>query len=153
VGEGVTGLWLLCRMETKLCALPLECVLETMRPLPVDPLPGAPRFILGLAIVRGAPIPVVSAAHLLGTGKVPPTRFVAVRAGERQVALAVDSVLGVRSVTAGSLRDLPPLLRDASAEYVAAIGTLDTELLFFLQSTYLVPEELWADLGRDLART
>lgn len=148
----MAGLWLLCRIETKLCALPLECVLETMRPLPVDPLPGAPQFILGLAIVRGAPVPVVSAAHLLGTGKAPATRFVTVRAGERQVALAVDSVLGVRPVAAGSLRDLPPLLRDASAEHVTAIGTLDTELLLFLQSTYLVPEELWAGIGRDSAR-
>ena len=42
-----------------LAALPLEHVVETMRPLPVEPLGDAPRFILGLSIVRGEPIPVV----------------------------------------------------------------------------------------------
>jgi purine-binding chemotaxis protein CheW len=146
---GGAGLSLLCRVQTKLCALPLECVLETMRPLPVEPLSGAPQFVPGLAMIRGEPVPVVDAARLLGAEGARPARFVSVRAGERRVALAVDSVLGVRSIPAGSLRELPPLLRDASAEFVSAIGMLDAELLLILQSTRLVPEDLWTKLGAD----
>ena len=34
---------LTCRVGRKVCALPLEQVLETMRPLPVEALPGVPR--------------------------------------------------------------------------------------------------------------
>jgi purine-binding chemotaxis protein CheW len=143
------ALSLLCRVQSRLCALPLECVLETMRPLPIEPLSGAPQFVRGLAIIRGEPVPVVDTARLLGTEETRPARFVAVKAGARRVALAVDSVLGVRSIPAGSLQELPSLLGDAAADIVSAIGILDAELLLVLHSARLVPEEVWARLDAD----
>lgn len=134
---------LICRVQTRLCALPLAQVVETLRPLPVEPLAGAPAFVQGLCVIRGAPRPVVDAARLLGTqagsGGSPDARFVSVRAGAGQVALAVDAVLGVRRVPPESLQDLPPLLQEAGAEAVAAIGRLDAELLLVLRSSRLLP--------------
>ncbi len=140
------GLSLLCRVRTRLFALPLEHVLETMRPMPVESLAGAPHFVRGLAIIRGVPVPVVDGAQLLSGEESQPSRFVTVRAGDRRVAVAVDSVLGVRPMPAASLRELPPLLRDARAEVISAIGTLDAELLVVLRSAHLVPEDLWSGL-------
>jgi len=35
------------------CAIPIEHVSETMRPLPVEPIGAVPSFLLGLAIIRG----------------------------------------------------------------------------------------------------
>src|SRR5688572_15607941 len=61
------AMWLICRVSTRVCALPLDAVVETMRPLVVEPVAGAPGFVSGLSIVRGEPIPVVDAARLLGT--------------------------------------------------------------------------------------
>src|ERR1700733_14675484 len=96
---------LLFRVRARLCALPLAHVVETMRPLPVEAMAGAPRCVRGLAIIRGAPIPVVDVAELLGEGSVqtdtgtrsqPAARFVAVKVADRGIALAVDGVLGVR---------------------------------------------------------
>jgi len=144
---------LLCRVQTRLCALPLDCVGETMRPLPIEPLPGAPRFVLGLAVIRGVPVPVVDATQLLGMAEARPARFVTLKAGDRQVALGVDGVLGVRSIAAESLHGLPPLLADAGAGIVAAMGMLDAQLLLVLRGARLVPEELWANLKADEART
>ena len=57
--------WLLCRAG-RLLALPLENVVEVMRLLPVEPLPGMPSFIDGLCIIRGTPVPIVNAASLFG---------------------------------------------------------------------------------------
>lgn len=126
-----------------MCALPLAHVVETLRPLPVEPLAGAPAFVQGLCVIRGEPRPVVDAARLLSTpapGEPPTTaRFVTVRTGAQQVALAVDAVLGVRTVPPESLQDLPPLLQEACAEAVAAIGRLDAELLLVLRSSRLLP--------------
>lgn len=73
-------------------------------------------------------------------------RFVTVRAGDRRVAVAFDSVLGVRPIPAGSLHELPLLLRDARAELISAIGALDGELLLVLRSARLVPEDVWNGL-------
>lgn len=143
---------LLCRVATRLCGLPLESVVETMRPLPAEPLVGAPDFVRGVSIIRGDAVPVVDAASLLGGEVAYPTRFVTVRVDGRQAALAVDEVLGVRTIADDALDDLPPLLDGARDEVISAIGALDAELLFVLRSARLVPASVWAMLDDDEAR-
>jgi purine-binding chemotaxis protein CheW len=70
---GATGsdLFLLCRIGSSIGALALKDVRETMRPLPIEPLAGTPPFVLGLAIVRGFPTPVIDAARLLSPSALP----------------------------------------------------------------------------------
>jgi purine-binding chemotaxis protein CheW len=137
---------LLCRVGDLLCALPLEHVEETMRPLAVEAIAGVPSFVRGLAVVRGSPIPVVDAASLLSGDASHPTRFVTVKTGSRRIALAVDAVVGVVEIPLGSLDALPVLFQYASLDVISAIGTLDADLLLVLRSTRLIPEELWAVL-------
>jgi purine-binding chemotaxis protein CheW len=135
---------LLCRVRKRLCAVPLEHVVEIMRPLRVESFAGMPSFIKGVSLIRGAPVPVVDAGALLGTSDdAQPARFVSVRAGQRRVALAVEEVLGVRELPAAALHGLPPLLHDASADVVSAVGTLDQEFLVVLQAARFVLESQW----------
>lgn len=117
-----------------------------MRPLPVTPLARSPAFVRGLSVIRGGPVPVVDLGALLG-GSDPEkaTRFVTLRLDGRCVALAVDGVLGVQDLT-GTLSSLPPLLADASAEAVSALGVLDAELVFVLEAARLVPDSVWQAL-------
>src|SRR5687768_15491190 len=131
---------LICRVLNRVCALPLQHVVETMRPLPVEPLAGIARPVKGVSIIRGAAVPVVDLGWVLAAEDSHPTRFVTVNADGRRVALAVDAVVGVRAIPAGSLHALAPLLRDASSDAIAAIGTLDAELLLVLRSGRLVPD-------------
>ncbi len=134
---------LVCRARARLCALPLEAVVETMRPLPVNELPGAPPFVRGVSLIRGAPVPVVDVGRLLGdAGSAGATRFVVLRLGERRVALAVEAVLGLRELPSQQLAELPPLLRDA-AEVVPRVAALDSELLHVLAAARLVPDSVW----------
>jgi purine-binding chemotaxis protein CheW len=140
---------LICCVPANICALPLTAVDETMRVLPVEPLAGMPPFVRGLAIIRGAAVPVVDAASLLCAKESRPTRFVMVKAADRRVALAFDAVLGVREIAVESLQELPPLLKDTSAAAISAIGILDATLLMVLRSAHLVPETVWAALKSD----
>src|SRR5215831_758193 len=103
-------------------------VIETMRVLPIEAIAGAPRFVLGLAVIRGEPVPVVDVARLLGAEAAQPRRFVTVRGARRPIALAVDAVLGVRAAVV-ELSELPPLAGAVAAEAIAAIGALDAQLL------------------------
>jgi purine-binding chemotaxis protein CheW len=146
VVEAVSLNWLLCRAGRRLCALPLEHVVETMRPLPIDGIAGSPGLVLGLSIVRGSPIPVVDIGTLFSEPGTGPRRIVTVRTGGRVVALAVQEVVGVRSIEPDMLEDLPPLLRDAAGEVVSAIGRLDSELLLFLSATRLLPQDMLEDV-------
>ena len=145
--------WLLCRLGNHLCALPLAHVTEIMRPLPIEPIGGAPHFVLGLAIVRGAPIPVVSTALLVGERGNETQRWVTLQVGGRNVVLAVDSVLGVSTLDAALDNELPPLLKDAASEVVLAIGTLDAELLLFLNAARIVPMAIQEGIVRQVPET
>jgi purine-binding chemotaxis protein CheW len=147
-------LLLLCRVGSQLCGFPVEHAAETMRPLPIEPIAGAPTYVLGLSIIRSMPTPVVDAGRLLvSSDRVSnPTRFVLLKAGERPVALAVEAVVGVRAVPTASLPELPPLLRDASNDLVQSVGTLDATLLVVLQSGRLVPDSVWPAIDNIEAR-
>lgn len=139
------------RVGSRICAIPVEDVEEVMRPLPVEPIAGMPSFLLGLSVIRGVPTPVVHAGILLGAGDAAtPGRFLSLRIGERRVALAIDGALDVIDLRARPLAELPPLLRHADADLVAALGTLDSALLVVLESARLVPDAVWSalDAGR-----
>jgi purine-binding chemotaxis protein CheW len=146
---GAPGQWLLCRAATHLWAIPIEHVIESMRALPIEVVAGAPRYMRGLCIVRGAPVPVVDTGLLVADRPTAPNRLVCVRAGDRTIALVAESVLGLRSFRDQALSQLPLLLRDAAADAIVAIGTLDAELLFLLRTARIVPDELFERL--DLA--
>jgi purine-binding chemotaxis protein CheW len=142
--------FLLCRIGARIGALALEDVRETMRPLPIEPLMGTPPFVLGLAIIRGFPTPVVDAASLIGpsTSSSPilspsPARFVSLKLGERTAALAVDAVLDVCSLPSETLSNIPPLLLGGDAQLVSVIGALDSKLLLVLEAARLVPDSVW----------
>ncbi len=138
---------LLCRVGDLLCAFSMEHIVETMRPLPVEPLPGAPPFVAGVALIRGRPVPVVDVAGLVGRRPNPPARFVTLRVGEAGVALAVDGVVGAVALHRSEMRALPPLLSGAPSETVAGLARLDGELLVVLRSAALVPAGAAAAAG------
>jgi purine-binding chemotaxis protein CheW len=145
--------FLLCRIGSRIGALAIEDVRETMRPLPIEPMTGMPPFVLGLAIIRGFPTPVVDACRLVGssasssTVSPSPARFVSLRLGERTAALSVDAVLDVRSLPAETLSTIPPLLCGGNAELVSIIGALDAKLLLVLEAARLLPDSVWSAIA------
>ena len=136
-------------VHTHVCALPLMQVIETMRPLPVEPIAGVPSFVRGVSIVRGIPTPVVDLGTLLGMPGGVAGRFVTLRVGERQVALSVDAVLGVHNLNSSTIQKLPPLFREASKDVIEAMGTLDTQLLVVLRQGWELAEDVWEAVAVD----
>lgn len=146
VSNGVdhTQAMVICRVDGRLCALPIESVIETMRPLPVESVTKAPPFLRGISLIRGEPIPVVDAAVLLGAEETSPTRLVTLRVGDRKVALAVDAVIGIRQISDDALHALPPLFDGDARAAISAIGALDAELMVVMGGARLIPEETWS---------
>ena len=134
---------LIVAVRSGACALALMHVIETMRPLPIEPIACALAFVRGISIIRGAPTPVVDLGALLGTSDGAPGRLVTLRLGDRQVALAVDAVVGVREYDTLTLQKLPPLLDGASKEIIEAIGTLDEQMLMVLRAGWQLPDAVW----------
>jgi chemotaxis signal transduction protein len=63
-------------------------------------------------------------------------------------ALAVDAVLGMSDLDGPALTRLPDLLHGAHSDWVAALGSLDSELLLVLEHTRLIPDAIWQALAR-----
>lgn len=135
---------LLFRAGVQLCALPLSVVMETMRPLPMQPMRDEQRLNLGLSLIRGRPCPVVDMARLFGSS-MSPTRVVLLKLPqERNVALAVTAVEGVYRVPSESLMEKPPLTSGGDCDLTESIGILDGELFKVLQAGTLLSEEDWS---------
>ncbi|MDB4946072.1 MAG: chemotaxis protein CheW [Labilithrix sp.] len=144
---------LLCTIGRIRCAIPLEHVVETSRPLPVEPLAGAPDVVRGVALLRGEPLPVVDAGRLLGVTSegAEGARFVVLRVGARRAVLAVDGVTGVRGLRGARTEPLAELLGGAR-QALAAIGVQGQELLVVIDALRVVPEEAWAALAENVRR-
>jgi purine-binding chemotaxis protein CheW len=137
------------RVGARICAIPLSDVVEIMRPLPIEAWIGTTDVVRGLSVIRGVPVPVVDLGRLVGaSGNCLSTRFVAIRVGERLVALAVDAVLDIREFDPTVRTQMPPLLSDACTDLVESVGALDTELFTVLKSCSIVPETIWDALPR-----
>lgn len=90
------------------CALPAASVAELLAEVAMTPLPLVPPVLLGVAILRHAPLPVLSLARLLGFSA--PDRiggYVVVISGRGRFVLAVGEIGGLRRGDA-TLRMLDP---------------------------------------------
>jgi chemotaxis signal transduction protein len=105
-GEALTPV-LVATIARRAVAVPVQHVVETMRPLPTES---------GTCMHRGESIAVIDAAALAGAN-VTPTRCVVLRAGDARVAVLVDSVAEVRRVSAQDVG--PPLIESAKLGDVA----------------------------------
>jgi purine-binding chemotaxis protein CheW len=147
--------FLICQSGERSCGFPLQHVVETMRALPVEAFPDMQPFMLGIAIIRGATVPVINLAMLLKASvdtetKSSPTtkvsRFITIKTGHRVIAFAVGNVVGVGQFAADDLDNLPKLLGDADTSVVKAIGTLDDGLFLVLEASRVISESAWQDL-------
>ena len=142
---------LVLRTSRRNCAVPLAYVSEVMRPLPIEPLAGAPAGVPGMAIIRGRVTPVVDLDALFGDGapvQSGSSRFVTLRIGDRTVALLVDAVRTIRTFAWGVFESLPPLWQGPHPPAVAALGAVDRELVFVLETARLLPDD-WHPTGRE----
>jgi purine-binding chemotaxis protein CheW len=139
---------LVCCVGGRACSVPIHAVIETMRPLPIRRVAGGPPAVLGISIIRGEPTIVVDASRILGDHAGVPGRFVTLRVGARAIALAVDSVTGVRRLAQAQLHALPPLL--AGADAIESLGVADHELLLVLRAAHVVPDDLLRELEAEL---
>lgn len=135
---------LVMRIAGRRCGIPLRRVRETMRPLALTPVSGAPAGVLGLSTVRGVHTPVLDAAALVGmaaaTERAPGARWVVLQVDDRTVALAVDAVEGVTRRADVAVEVLPPVV-DVGGAW-GGVAATDAALLLVLDDARWLPERI-----------
>lgn len=112
-------------------AVPLERVREAARPRRITPLPGAPSWWSGVALVRGEALGIVDVAAAAGLRPSPsrPLPLVVVLYGCDH-ALLVDAIDGVEPFPAGRVTAPPPgrgALSGVVAEEGGFLSLLDVD--------------------------
>jgi purine-binding chemotaxis protein CheW len=136
--EHKTETFLVVRSGDLRCALPLSQVREIMRPLPVNAAEGLPPGVLGISLVRGVPLPVVSLASLLRQPGGQESRFVVVRTPGRDCVLAVDEVNSITDFEAHAWQQMPKLLQRIA--FAAEIAAADEDIVVTLDTGRIVAE-------------
>ena len=121
-------------------AVPIARVKEISNPMPIVPVPHAPREIVGVADYRGDVVPVVDLRARFG---LPPStqtlksKWVIVDVTGRLVALLVDAVTEVFGTGGAELRPTPMLGGGEDARGFAGVTNYSGGLVFVLETAKL----------------
>lgn len=105
-------------------AVEVAHVREIVRMMEITPLPRAPDLIEGVIELRGAVVPVVDLARLLGRGRSDrgsQTRIVVLGAGDLTLGLQVDAATDVLGFSASRAEPVPELATSAGYDLVEFI--------------------------------
>lgn len=91
--------------------LPIDALREIVPMTPITPLPGLPRWLLGITHVRGEIIGVVNLAGILGSNDDNIGALAVVNGSGGPLGLAVEAVLGFRDIYDDELSE--PIRADA----------------------------------------
>lgn len=136
--------FLIVSAAQQLYALPLSLVAEIMRPQPLRVLEPGIEGVAGMSRIRGQAMPVIHLGRLAGHIQSEPARFVSMKNGARDFAIAVDSVLGVHDLDPAYANELPALMQVNPS--VRATTEFHRELLFYVEPIHLVPAGTWEQL-------
>lgn len=112
-------------------AIPAEAVVEVAEVGEITPVPGAPRAIAGVRNLRGAVLPVVDIAPLLGNSQeTEHTRIVVTELRGAHAGILVDEVSGVGPLPPVSEAVDQTLVSGAVLVDDQLVGILDVERIF-----------------------
>jgi purine-binding chemotaxis protein CheW len=132
-------------LAEELYGVPLRQVREIIRLPPITRLPGAPRFVRGVANLRGTVLPLMDLREALGLPDQPYGKYtvaVVTEAAGLPVGLIVDRVVDVLTLAEGEIDPPPPRLRaDLRPEFVAGLAKVEGGLLVLLELDRILTDE------------
>ena len=131
---------LVCRVDTREVALPLERVVEVLRMAAVTAVPHSPPWLRGMLNLRGQTVPVIDVRQRLGLAATRidlSTTLVITTIGARTIGLMVDEAREVLDVPSDAIDPPDPLAGDG--QLLAGMARAGARLLFILDLPLLVP--------------
>lgn len=120
---------------------PVSAVREIVHMPPISRVPRAPRWLRGVAALRGQTIPIVCLRERFGMEPVAPTpqmRVVIAEVHGQPVGFLVDGVYTVRHFADEDIEPPTTLLLNEKNSYIGAIGHDGDQLVLLLQPDALL---------------
>jgi len=115
-------------------AVPISRVAEILKPLPITPVPRAPRIVIGVMTVRGWLVTVFDLRRRLRLPEAPHdhrTRILITDTGDERIGLLVDEVMQVHRLAESEIEPRDVLGGDPEP-YLAGIGRPEGAILILL---------------------
>ena len=115
-------------------AVPISRVAEILKPLPITPVPRAPRVVIGVMTVRGRLVTVLDLRRRLRLHESPldhRSRILITDTGEERIGLLVDEVMQVHRLAESEI-EAKDVLGGDPEPYLAGIGRPEGALLILL---------------------
>jgi purine-binding chemotaxis protein CheW len=142
--RGLGTLHVLFTLGKALYAVPGAAVLHMESYEGATPVPGAPPYVAGLVQSRRRVVPVVDVRLRFGLPPEAPTlqsRVIVVQAGERAVALLVDSAREVAHIPPEAFGPPPEMVERQAAGYVRAVAQHKERLVMLIDIPKVIGEE------------
>ena len=115
-------------------AVPIAHIAEILKPLPITPVPRAPRVVIGVMTVRGRLVTVFDLRRRLRLPESPldqRSRILITDTGDERIGLLVDEVMQVHRLAESEIEARDVLGGDPDP-YIAGIGRPEGALLILL---------------------
>ena len=126
----------------------IDRVQEITHQVEITPVPGSPRFVLGVINLRGLIVPVLDSRrrfNLEPQAATVRTRIIVLRLGAGPTGLLVDAVSEVVRLEDRAIRETPPLVAGIRSEYLAGMVTVGQRLITLIHLENLLDSQEFAD--------
>lgn len=120
----------------------ITLIREIRRWSPVTQLPHSPSHVLGVMNLRGAVIPIIDLASMLGFEHITPSArhvVIIVAVGERTVGLLVDSVSEILSASQEAIKETPKIKEDETNYCIQGIIAIEQDITRIIDLDALLP--------------
>lgn len=130
------------RVASEIFGIPIDRVVEIIKPQKVFSIPGMPEFLCGVMSVRGAVIPLIDLRKRFGTdpdGK--KERIMILRFGDEKIGFLVDEIREILPLAPENIMPPPSLFRGFKTEYIMGLGKREENIIILLDIDNLLTSE------------
>ncbi|SEO56909.1 chemotaxis protein CheW [Aquisalimonas asiatica] len=148
--QGPLTQWVTFSLADETYGIDVMRVQEVLPMSEIAPVPGAPRFVLGIINLRGNVVTVIDTRMRFGLESRDTdnaSRIVVIETGDQVAGILVDSVAEVMNVREDEVDTAPNVGNEESSKYIYGVVSRGEELLILVDVNKLLSREEWEEIS------
>ena len=141
--------WVTFKLAEETYGINVMQVQEVLRVADIAPVPGAPKYVLGIINLRGKVVTVIDTRDRFGLPRESITdnsRIVIIEAGKSVIGMLVDSVAEVVYIRQSEIEQTPNVGNDESNRFIQGVCYKNETLLILVALDRILTTEEWSDI-------
>ena len=143
--------WVTFQLDRETYGVNVKQVREVLRYTDIAPVPGAPKYVLGIINLRGNVVTIIDTRLRFGLDSADVTdntRIVIIEAETQTVGILVDSVAEVVYLKSSEIDVAPNVGTDECAKFIQGVCNRDDDMLILVDLNKLLTDEEWTELSQ-----